>query len=84
MSKKLPKVKIVYADNREISGASQFGGSATFIQADRTPSCCDSKMQLLAQLDSLDYPEAQLPDSAFVYVFICPHCFDVEAQMQCM
>ena len=84
MSKKLPKLKILYADKREISGASYLGGSATFIQADRTPSCCEHKMQLLAQLDSLDYPEAELPDSALVYVFVCPHCFVVDAQLQCM
>ena len=50
--KSLPELKIVFADKREISGACQHGGKATFIQADITLSCCDYKMQLLAQLDS--------------------------------
>jgi hypothetical protein len=38
----------------------------------------------VAQLDGLDYPEADLPDSALVYVFVCRRCFDVSAELQCM
>jgi hypothetical protein len=80
----LPELKLLPADGREVSGASQLGGRATFIQGDHTPVCCGRPMSLLAQLDGLDYPEAQLPDSALVYVFLCRQCFDVSAELQCM
>lgn len=79
-----PEVKLVPADGREVSGATQFGGKATFIQGDHTPECCGRKMTLLAQLDGLDYPEAKLPDSSLVYLFLCQQCFDVHAELQCM
>ena len=39
---------------------------------------------LLAQLDGLDYPEAKLPDSSLIYVFVCRQCFEVSAELQCM
>ncbi|WP_152049227.1 hypothetical protein [Tautonia marina] len=77
-------MKLVPADGREVSGGTQFGGKPTFIQGDYTPECCGHRMVLLAQLDGLDYPEARLPDSALVYVFLCPKCFDVSAELQCM
>ena len=41
-------------------------------------------MTLLAQLDGLDYPEAELPESSLVYVFLCRQCFDVSAELQSM
>ena len=80
----LPLVKLLPADGRDVSGATHFGGMPTFIQNHRVPECCGHPMSLLAQLDSLDYREADLPDSALVYVFICRSCFDVQADMQCM
>lgn len=80
----LPEVKLAAADGREMSGATKFGGEATFIQGNYTPDCCAHKMTLLAQLDGLDYAEAELPDSALVYVWLCRQCFDVRAEMQCM
>jgi hypothetical protein len=80
----LPEVKLRPADGRESTGETKFGGKPTFIQGDHTPECCGRRMVLLAQLDGLEYPEAQLPDSALVYVFLCPHCFDVSAELQCM
>ncbi len=80
----LPEVKLIPADGREISGATKFGGKPTFIQGDHTPECCGARMALLAQLDGLDYPEAELPDSALVYLFLCNQCFGVSAELQCM
>jgi hypothetical protein len=80
----LPEVKLRPIDGREVSGDTKFGGKPTFIQGDHTPECCGKRMVLLAQLDSLDYPEGELPDSALVYVFLCPLCFDVSAELQCM
>lgn len=80
----LPEIKLVPADGRSVSGDTKLGGRATFIQGDHTPECCGRRMILLAQLDGLDYPEAQLPDSALVYIFFCRQCFDVHAELQCM
>jgi hypothetical protein len=62
----LPEVKLVPADGREASGDTKFGGKPTFIQGDYTPECCGNRMALLAQLDELDYLEADLPDSSLV------------------
>lgn len=80
----LPEVKLAAVDGREMSGDTKFGGKATFIQGDHTPECCGQKMTLLAQLDGLDYREADLPDSALVYVFLCQKCFEVSSELQCM
>jgi hypothetical protein len=80
----LPEVKLIPPDGREVSGNTKFGGKPLFIQGDPTPECCGRKMVLLAQLDGLDYLEAGLPDSALVYVFLCRHCFEVSAELQCM
>jgi hypothetical protein len=80
----LPEVKLMPADGREASGETKLGGEATFIQGDYTPECCGGRMVLLAQLDGLDYPEARLPGSALVYVFLCRKCFGVSAELQCM
>ena len=80
----LPEVKLVPTNGREATGDTKFGGVATFIQGDHTPECCGRKMTLLAQLDGLDYREAELPDSALVYVFLCRQCFSVSAELQCM
>jgi hypothetical protein len=80
----LPEVKLVAADGRGMSGDTKFGGKPTFIQRDSTPECCGQPMVLLAQLDGFDYPEAALPDSALVYVFLCRRCFEVSAELQCM
>ena len=80
----LPEIKLVAADGREQSGDTKLGGQATFIQGDHTPECCGRRMALLAQLDGLDYPEAKLPDSSLVYVFMCRQCFEVSAELQCM
>ena len=79
-----PELRLVPADGRDASGDTKLGGRATFIQGDHTPECCGRRMSLLAQLDGLDYPEAELPDSALVYVFVCRQCFDVTAELQCM
>jgi hypothetical protein len=79
----LPEVKLVPADGRGGSGGTKLGGEADFIQGDYTPDCCGKRMVLLAQLDGLDYPEARLPDSALVYVFLCKQCFGVHAELQC-
>lgn len=80
----LPEVKLLRADDREACAGTRFGGWPQFIQVDNTPDCCGRPMALLAQLDGLDYPEAELPDSALVYVFVCRQCFDVSAELQCM
>jgi hypothetical protein len=80
----LPEVRLAPADGRDVSGDTKLGGRATFIQGDHTPDCCGQQMALLAQIDGLDYPEAELPDSALVYVFLCRKCFEVHAEMQCM
>jgi hypothetical protein len=80
----LPEVKLAAVDGREMSGDTKFGGKPQFIQGNYTPDCCGQKMSLLAQLDGLDYKEAELPDSALVYVWLCRRCFDVRAEMQCM
>ena len=80
----LPEVRLIAADGRGVFRDTKFGGKPTFIQGDHTPECCGRRMVLLAQLDGLDYPEANLPDSALVYVFLCPQCFDVSAELQCM
>jgi hypothetical protein len=79
----LPEIKLTRAAG-PTTGETKFGGQPTFIQGDHTPECCGRRMTLLAQLDSLDYPEAELPDSALVYVFLCRQCFDVQAELQCM
>jgi hypothetical protein len=80
----LPEVKLAAVDGREMSGDTKFGGKPQFIQGDYTPDCCDQKMILLAQLDGLDYKEAELPDSSLVYVWLCQKCFDVRAEIQSM
>ncbi|MFO0850048.1 MAG: hypothetical protein U0871_16060 [Gemmataceae bacterium] len=79
----LPEVKLIPADGRSATGDTKFGGRATFIQGDFTPDCCGKRMALLAQLDGLDYPEAELPDCALIYVYFCSQCFDVHAELQC-
>jgi hypothetical protein len=79
----LPELKLAPADGREVSGDTKLGGEPTFIQGDHTPECCGQRMALLAQLDGLYYPEAELPDSALVYVFLCKQCFEVHAELQC-
>ena len=80
----LPEVKLVPTDGREVAGSTKLGGKPSFIQGDYTPTCCGQKMVLLAQVDGLDYPEAEMPDSALVYVILCRRCFDVSAELQCM
>jgi hypothetical protein len=80
----LREVKLAAVGGREMSGDTKFGGIPQFIQGDYTPDCCGQKMALLAQLDGLDYKEAELPDSALVYVWLCRRCFDVRAAMQHM
>ncbi len=80
----LPEIILSRADGKPGTGSTKFGGAAEFIQGDYTPDCCGSRMTLLAQLDGLDYREADLPDSSLVYVFVCSHCFSVHAELQCM
>jgi hypothetical protein len=80
----LPEVKLAAVDGREMSGDTKFGGKPQFIQGDFTPDCCGQKMTLLAQLDGLDFPEAELPDSSLVYVWLCQKCFDVHGDIQSM
>jgi len=61
----------------------RIGGEPEWIQVEWQPECCGSRMQFLAQIDSLDIPEAKLPDSALIYVFVCTKCFDTTCQLQC-
>jgi hypothetical protein len=80
----LPEHKLVRADSD--SGeplGTKLGGTPDFIQAEWQPECCGEKMVFLGQLDSLDIPEAKLPDSAIVYVFYCRKCMRIAASMQC-
>jgi uncharacterized protein YwqG len=65
------------------SAGTKLGGKPQWIQAEWRPECCNQPMSFLGQIDSLDIPEAELPDSALVYVFFCPECFDVDCHLQC-
>ena len=80
----LPELKLLPADGRPASGETKLGGKPQWVQGDHTPECCGSRMVLLAQIDGLDFPEAKLPDSALVYTFLCPQCFGVSSELQCM
>jgi hypothetical protein len=61
----------------------RIGGVPEWIQCEWLPECCGTRMQFLAQIDSLDIPEAELPDCALIYVFVCTKCFDTACQLQC-
>ena len=61
----------------------RLGGSAEWIQYEWEPACCGEPMIFLGQIDSLDIPEAKLPDSALVYVLYCSKCFQTASQLQC-
>jgi hypothetical protein len=78
----LPEVKLLFADGRASNGATQLGGRPTMTHP-RTPECCGRPMALFAQLDSLDYPEADLPDAGLVLVWLCRQCFGVHAALEC-
>ncbi len=62
---------------------SKLGGKPTWIQVEWQPECCGTPMTFLGQIDSLDIQEANLPNSAIIYIFFCGKCFDVSAQLQC-
>jgi hypothetical protein len=80
----LPEVKLVPADGRDVPGETKFGGRPTIIQGHRPPECCGVTMQLFVQVDGLDFPEAELPDSALVYLYLCRQCFGVSAHLESM
>jgi len=63
--------------------ATKLGGKPDWIQTEWQPRHCGQPMTFLGQFDSLDIPQAGLPDSALVYVFFCAQCFAVDAQLQC-
>lgn len=79
-----PEVKLLRADGLPGTGDTKFGGRPQLIQSRVTPNCCGQPMALLAQLDGLDFPEAELPDSSLAYIYVCRQCFEVEADIQCM
>ena len=81
MAVELPEVKLMRCGNMPV--ATKLGGTPEWIQVEWKPECCGKPMVFLGQIDSLDMPEAALPDSALVYVFFCSKCFDVAAQLQC-
>lgn len=83
-AEELPEVKLLRPDGREMSGDTHFGGRPQFIQAHHTPECCGRPMALLVQLDGLDFPEAELPDSALAYLWVCRQCFQTSSDLQCM
>lgn len=61
----------------------KIGGEPSWIQNEWKPECCGQRMLFLAQIDSLDIPEVDFPDSALVFVFVCTKCFETTSQMQC-
>ena len=77
-----PEIRFKNAATGEAAGT-RIGGEPEWIQAEWLPECCGSRMQFLAQIDSLDTPDAKLPDSALIYVFVCPKCFQTTCQLQC-
>ena len=79
-----PEIPLLPVDGREVSGDTKFGGLPQFIQSRNTPECCGRKMTLLVQIDGLDFPEAQLPDSSLAYLYVCRQCFETSCDLQCM
>lgn len=81
---RLPEIRLapVASDLDEAAGT-KLGGEPEWVQVAWEPECCGRPMMFLAQIDSLDIPQAELPDSSLVYVFFCPACFDVTSQLQC-
>lgn len=77
----LPEVCFLLSATGDEAGT-KLGGNADWIQVPCEPECCGQPMSFLGQLDSLDIPAANLPDSALVYVLYCPKCFNVAAQLQ--
>ena len=72
--------------NNAATGKAAFtriGGEPEWIQVEWQPECCGSRMRFLAQIDSLDLPDSNFPDSALIYVFVCPTCFETTCQLQC-
>ncbi|MGL6075848.1 MAG: hypothetical protein ACRC8S_16960 [Fimbriiglobus sp.] len=82
MAEELPEVKLLPADGRTTTGATQFGGQPILIYPS-PPECCEETMTLFAQLDGLDYPEADLPDAGVVLVYLCRECYGVHASLEC-
>jgi uncharacterized protein YwqG len=75
---------------KSLGGETEFctlvGGYAHWIQSDGTPVCdhCQSRMNLLAQLDSEREPDLMWGDSGCLYLFYCAsHPRDVRLQLQC-
>lgn len=79
----LPEIRLIpaNAESPELAGT-KLGGKPEWIQVEWQPACCDQPMTFLGQMDSLDIPQAGLPDSSMVYVFYCASCFAVSAQVQ--
>lgn len=80
----LPEVKLLRSDGQQMFGDSRFGGHPQFIQVNNTPDWCGHAMALLVQIDALDFPEANMPDSALAYLWVCRQCYQVSADLQCM
>ena len=80
----LPEIRLtpITSDSQKAVGT-KLGGEPEWIQVEWRPECCGKPMVYLAQIDSLDIPQAKLPDSAIVYLFFCPKCFETTSQMQC-
>ena len=81
MAVELPELKLLPADGRTSSGATQFGGKPVLTHS-FPPKCCERVMTLFAQLDSLDYEEAELPDAGVVLVYLCQQCKGVQASLE--
>lgn len=82
MADELPELKLLPADGRTPTGATQFGGRPVLTHPS-PPECCGRAMALFAQLDGLDYPEADLPDAGVVLVYLCRQCLGVLASLEC-
>jgi uncharacterized protein YwqG len=76
-----PEINLQRVDDGKAVGT-RIGGEPEWIQNPWSPDCCGTPMNFLAQIDTLDI-SAQFPDSALVYVFICPKCFQTASQLQC-
>ena len=79
----LPEIKLTRAEPHagEVLGT-KLGGTPEWVQAEWKPACCGQAMTFLSQIDSLDLPDARLPDSALIYVYFCSKCFATTSQLQ--
>ncbi|MEQ1901408.1 MAG: RHS repeat-associated core domain-containing protein [Devosia sp.] len=66
----------------EVGKRHQLGGTPTYLQPMASPRCSMGKvMTFYGQLDSIS-DDIVLADCGIIYVFVCFHCFEVEAILQ--